>query len=125
MTIESANVSLLGGIFWHRFKTTETTQRRRNFDAAHKPALATEGKILSELRPGINASPRLDILSQPAEGYQKIIYSYNGGKAQYELQQGATSVSVPKVVELGGLQIPATETTINSTGELKSPKRIN
>ncbi len=106
------------------YGTADATTRDANFNSAHNPSLDVEGKIYGELVGDASITTRTTLqTAPPSGGYQNVIFKYNTAN-QFQLQQGATSKSVPGFIEIGGVKIPSTNTTFVPTGLLKSVTQI-
>jgi RHS repeat-associated protein len=108
------------------YSTADEKTRETMFNKAHTASLSVEGTIFGELVGNKSITIRTDYPTGAASGgYQTIIYKYNDAH-QFELKQGATSVSKQTKIELApGVFVPANEVTTVPTGVLKSVKKKN
>ena len=120
-TLGSAGTELQGAAIGHYLNEIQETG---GFEPAHKASLGVEGKIYGELVGDPSITSRKDYATGGASnGSQTVIYEYNSTN-KYQLQQGAASTEVSSFVEIGGVKMPSKTITTQSTGELKSAKKI-
>ena len=92
------------------------------FSTAHEASLKTEGLIYGELVGDNTIKARKEYqLAAPKDGVQTIIFEYNSTN-KFKLEQGATSTTKRTGKFIGHVEI--TETTVLSTGELRSVNKM-
>lgn len=101
------------------YATADAAAREAAFNSAHNPSLGMEGKIYGELIGDPSITSRMTIPEPPSGGFQNTIFSYNATN-QFILRQGATSKSMMSTIDINGVKLPTTVTTVVPTGILNS-----
>ena len=118
-TLGKASTALQGAAIGHFLNEVQVDG---DFNTAHQASLKKEGLIYGELVGDSTITERRDYpLGHPQDGLQTIIYEYNS-RNKFQLQQGAISTTKGTGQYIGPVEIK--ETTVSSTGKLKSANKV-
>ena len=118
-TLGKASTALQGAAIGHFLNEVQVDG---DFNTAHQASLKKEGLIYGELVGDNTITERRDYpLGPPQDGLQTIIYEYNS-RNKFQLQQGAISTTKGTGQYIGPVEIK--ETTVSSTGKLKSANKV-
>ena len=118
-TLGKASTALQGAAIGHFLNEIQVDG---DFNTAHQASLKKEGLIYGELVGDNTITERRDYpLGPPQVGLQTIIYEYNS-RNKFQLQQGAISTTKGTGQYIGSVEIK--ETTVSSTGKLKSANKV-
>ena len=118
-TLGKASTALQGAAIGHFLNEVQVDG---DFNTAHQASLKKEGLIYGELVGDNTSTERRDYpLGPPQDGLQTISYEYNS-RNKFQLQQGAISTTKGTGQYIEPVEIK--ETTVSSTGKLKSANKV-